>query len=282
MNRLAIAWLLAACGVCTALAQAPASETPKSRRVAATLWSEEGLSKIAVKGLDVVYAKPGATLAGYKQMMLRPISVAFQRDWEKQSAPGSRIPIGAKDSQRIKDRLAALVREEVVRQLSEGGYTLVDAPGEDVLDVELSIIDLNVAAPDIQSAGRVETFGVSAGEMTLVAALRDSVTGDVAMNGTDAMANVGSARAITLHTHAHDADGVQVSVADVGSGIPEEDLERIFAPFVTSKTSGIGLGLAVCVSIIHTHRGTIWATNNPIRGATVHFKVPAVEDMAAV
>jgi len=181
MNRLAIAWLSAIVGVCTAFAQAPASQTPKSRRAAATAWSEEGLAKIAVKGLDVVYAKPGATLAGYKQMLLRPISVAFQRDWEKQSAPGSRIPIGAKDSQRIKDGLAALVREEVVRQLSESGYTLVDAPGEDVLDVELSIIDLNVAAPDIQSAGRMETFAVSAGEMTLVAALRDSVTGDVAM-----------------------------------------------------------------------------------------------------
>jgi len=181
MNRLAMILLLAVGGVCTVSAQAPAGEAPKSRRAAATNWSEEGLVKIAVKGLDVVYAKPGATLAGYKKMMVRPISVAFQRDWERQSAPGSRMPIGAKDSQRIKDGLAALVREEVVRQLSDGGYTLVDAPGEDVLDVELSIIDLNVAAPDIQSAGRVETFAVSAGEMTLVAALRDSVTGDVAM-----------------------------------------------------------------------------------------------------
>jgi two-component system sensor kinase FixL len=102
---------------------------------------------------------------------------------------------------------------------------------------------------------------------------------NLVMNGTDAMANVGSGREITLRTHAHDAAGVQVSVADVGSGIPDEDLERIFAPFVTSKTSGIGLGLAVCVSIIHTHRGTIWATNNPIRGASVHFKVPAVAEM---
>ena len=179
MNRLAIMLLLAVGGVCAAFAQAPAGETPKSRRAAANLWSEEGLSKVAVKGLDVVYAKPGATLAGYRKTMLRPISVAFQRDWEKQSAPGSRMPIGAKDSQRIKEGLAALVREEVVRQLNDGGYTLVDAPGEDVLDVELSIVGLNVAAPDIQSAGRVETFAVSAGEMTLVATLRDSTSGDI-------------------------------------------------------------------------------------------------------
>jgi signal transduction histidine kinase len=71
---------------------------------------------------------------------------------------------------------------------------------------------------------------------------------------------------------------VQVSVTDIGRGIPEEDIERIFSPFVTTKDTGIGLGLAVCVSIIHTHRGTIWAENNPARGATVHFRVPALGD----
>ena len=98
------------------------------------------------------------------------------------------------------------------------------------------------------------------------------------MNGADAMAEAGSGREITLHTHAPDGGGVQVSVKDAGRGIAEEDLERIFTPFVTTKTSGIGLGLAVCVSIIHTHRGTIWATNNDVRGATVHFKLPALGD----
>jgi two-component system, LuxR family, sensor kinase FixL len=101
---------------------------------------------------------------------------------------------------------------------------------------------------------------------------------NLVMNGTDAMADVSAGRKITLHTHTADAGGVQVSVTDVGRGIPEEDIERIFSPFVTTKASGIGLGLAVCVSIIHTHRGTIWATNNDARGATVHFRLPALGD----
>jgi two-component system sensor kinase FixL len=98
------------------------------------------------------------------------------------------------------------------------------------------------------------------------------------MNGTDAMAEVSAGREITLHTRADDAGDVQVSVTDVGRGIPEEDIERIFSPFVTTKASGIGLGLAVCVSIIHTHRGEIWATNNDARGATLHFRLPAWGD----
>ncbi len=103
---------------------------------------------------------------------------------------------------------------------------------------------------------------------------------NLVMNGTDAMADVSSGREITLTTQTTDDGGVQVSVKDVGRGIPEEDIERIFSPFITTKASGIGLGLAVCVSIIHTHRGTIWAINNGARGATVQFSVPALGDMS--
>jgi len=107
--------------------------------------------------------------------------VAFQRDWEKQSAPGTRTPIRAKDAQRIKDRIAALVHQEVVKQLNEGGYALVETAGDSVLEVTLSIVNLDANAPDIKTAGRVETYALSAGEMTLVADLRDSASGDIIM-----------------------------------------------------------------------------------------------------
>src|SRR5512146_809113 len=109
MNRFAIALLLAAGAACTQFAGAQSdAQVPKSRREAASAWSEAGLEKIKVKGLDVVYARPGATLAGYRKVMLAPISVAFQRNWEEQPVPGSRIPISAKDSQRIREQLSAL------------------------------------------------------------------------------------------------------------------------------------------------------------------------------
>jgi C4-dicarboxylate-specific signal transduction histidine kinase len=100
---------------------------------------------------------------------------------------------------------------------------------------------------------------------------------NLVMNAADAMADIDEGREIKVRTQSTDSGGVEVSVVDVGRGIPEGDLERIFSPFVTSKTSGIGLGLAVCTSIIQTHRGTIWATNNAARGASLHFKLPAFE-----
>jgi signal transduction histidine kinase len=70
--------------------------------------------------------------------------------------------------------------------------------------------------------------------------------------------------------------GVVVSVIDQGSGIAPEDLRRIFLPFVSSKSDGIGLGLTVCSSIIEAHQGRLWASNNKDAGATVQFSLPAV------
>jgi len=53
------------------------------------------------------------------------------------------------------------------------------------------------------------------------------------------------------------------------------DLERIFNPFVTTKSEGIGLGLAICRSIVQSHRGKLWASHNEGRGSTLHFTLPA-------
>ena len=70
-------------------------------------------------------------------------------------------------------------------------------------------------------------------------------------------------------------DKVEVSVTDRGSGIPAAGLERIFEPFVTTKSHGMGLGLSICRSIVEAHGGTVWATNNEDRGATLHCELPA-------
>ena len=51
-------------------------------------------------------------------------------------------------------------------------------------------------------------------------------------------------------------------------------MEQIFEPFFTTKEEGMGLGLSVCRTIIAAHRGRLWATNNPDRGATFHFSLP--------
>jgi len=96
------------------------------------------------------------------------------------------------------------------------------------------------------------------------------------VNGSEAMNGAPTGRHLTIRTAA--ADGhVEVSVADRGTGIPPEDLERVFQPFVSTKAGGMGLGLAVCRTIVAAHQGRLWATNNPDHGATIHFTLPAAK-----
>ena len=94
------------------------------------------------------------------------------------------------------------------------------------------------------------------------------------INGCDAMDGRQPDGQLVVRTGSN-ADGkVEVSVSDRGTGIPAADLERIFEPFVTTKSHGLGLGLAICRSIAEAHGGRLWATNNAGRGATLHCEFP--------
>jgi len=164
-----------------AWAAADAPTPPKSKREAAAAWTEDGLQKVDIKGLDLVYVRENATIGGYHKVMLSPISISFRRNWEKTAVPGSNLRIDPKDSQKIKDRLAGLFREQVTKELTDGGYVFADSAGDDVLEINLKIVDLNVTAPNVPAAQRTNIYAVSAGEMTLIAELRDSTTSDPIM-----------------------------------------------------------------------------------------------------
>ncbi len=101
------------------------------------------------------------------------------------------------------------------------------------------------------------------------------------VNGSDAMTENAQGRQLTVSTRMPAVGEVEVTVCDVGGGIAPEDIERIFSPFVTSKADGMGLGLAVCTTIINAHRGRLWATNNATRGATLHFCIPVFSDASS-
>jgi C4-dicarboxylate-specific signal transduction histidine kinase len=71
----------------------------------------------------------------------------------------------------------------------------------------------------------------------------------------------------------------QDQTSDPGPGVDLERIERVFAPFYTTKTNGIGMGLSICRSIIAAHGGRLWAEANQPRGATFQFTLPpGVED----
>ena len=71
---------------------------------------------------------------------------------------------------------------------------------------------------------------------------------------------------------AGDADGVVVEIEDTGPGVPLEMKEQIFNPFVTTKKTGVGLGLAIVSKIVDAHGGSVKLISQPHRGAC--FRVP--------
>lgn len=93
-------------------------------------------------------------------------------------------------------------------------------------------------------------------------------------NGVEAMdgAMVDGARALQISSLRDGIDAIRIEVRDAGTGF--EDAERVFQPFFTTKQHGMGMGLAICRSIIESHGGRLWMANNETRGATVAFTLP--------
>jgi len=138
--------------------------------------SIDGLQLKKTKNLDLVYVKPGATLAAYTKVWLDPAEVAFSKDWE----PPRQFT--DKDREKIRTGLAEEFLKVFTKELQEkGGYQIVNSAGPDVLRVTAGIVDLYITAPDVsqKTAGRVNSYVISAGSMTLVSELRDSETGAI-------------------------------------------------------------------------------------------------------
>jgi len=95
------------------------------------------------------------------------------------------------------------------------------------------------------------------------------------INAIEAMRGVGEEDRQLLVSTRSEPDGVCVEVRDSGPGFAPEALERVFDPFYTTKSGGLGLGLSVCRSIIEAHNGRLWASPNLPRGAIFRFIVPA-------
>ncbi|AXS79346.1 PAS domain S-box protein [Dechloromonas sp. HYN0024] len=98
-------------------------------------------------------------------------------------------------------------------------------------------------------------------------------------NGIEAMSDVPvERRQLTLQAHRLDERLLEITVADHGHGLDEADCEKIFAPFYTTKAEGMGIGLAICRSIIEFHQGRLWVEPRREGGSIFHFTVPIEEE----
>jgi PAS domain S-box-containing protein len=98
---------------------------------------------------------------------------------------------------------------------------------------------------------------------------------NLVINAIEAMSSVDDGpRELTVSTATNEPGAVLVAVCDSGPGVAPGNIERLFEPFYTTKTTGLGMGLSICRSFIEAHGGRLWASANVPRGAIFQFTVP--------
>ena len=102
-------------------------------------------------------------------------------------------------------------------------------------------------------------------------------------NASDAMTNVHDRpREVIIRTARDGADRVRLSVRDAGVGLDSDSISKVFETFYTTKSGGMGIGLAVSRSIIDSHHGKIWVESSEGVGATFAFSIPCQRDLADI
>jgi signal transduction histidine kinase len=105
---------------------------------------------------------------------------------------------------------------------------------------------------------------------------------NLVMNGIEAMQSITDRPCeLVIRSQQDETHRVLVTVTDSGVGISAENADRLFNAFFTTKSSGMGMGLSICRSIVEAHGGRLWATANVPQGATFQFTLPANTDTAS-
>jgi PAS domain S-box-containing protein len=153
--------------------------------------------------------------------------------------------------------------------------------------------DINEAVREISNLTRTEAIRNGVVVQTRLARGPLLIEGDrvqlqqvmlnLIMNAVEAMNTIADgSRELLIRTAVSDDGPVLVTVQDSGPGLDPTNLERVFAPFYSTKSSGLGLGLSICRSIIEAHGGHLWAAAGERRGAIFQFTIPSRAGAEAV
>jgi signal transduction histidine kinase len=151
-------------------------------------------------------------------------------------------------------------------------------PRKDELPMNELILEVVALTRAEAEKARVAVETVLDNELPAIAGDRiqlQQVILNLVVNAIDAMAGGGGGpRELLIVSERDAADCITVQVKDTGPGIDAEHLQRLFEAFYTTKPHGLGLGLAICRSIIEAHDGRLWTEPNKVRGVTFHFSLP--------
>jgi hypothetical protein len=181
--------------------------------------SKDGLHLVKQTSQRLVYVKPGATFSQYNRVAILDCYVEFQKDWQREynsEATGLNNRVTDSDIQRMKDAIAKEFRRVFTDVLQKnGGYQVVDTAAPDVLVLRPAIINVQVTAPDLMTAGMQQTVVRSAGQATLYLEVWDSASNTLLGRVLDAQADkTPYARVANRVTNAQAADLILTAWAE--------------------------------------------------------------------
>jgi PAS domain S-box-containing protein len=188
----------------------------------------------------------------------------------------------ARDLDEVREAVRDIVRDgkraaEVIARI-RALVTKGTAPPREKLDLTDAIRDVLAIVADEAKRKNVTIRTQFADEVPPVFGDRvqlQQVMLNLVMNGLEAMSTVGGrAREMVIIARSIDADQVQVTVEDSGTGLDPNTIQRIFDPFYTTKPSGMGMGLSISRSILQQHGGRLWAAPKDGPGTSFHFTLP--------
>ena len=190
-----------------------------------------------------------------------------QPDVERAKKAIDRAVLNGMRVSEVVDRTHALVRKEPVRkdrlEINEAISGVIGLTRGEALKNDVQVrTQLAESLPVIQG-NRVQI---------------QQVMLNLIVNAVEAMSQMSDDRRELLISTQAEADCVLVAVRDSGPGLSEGDIERAFEAFYTTKSSGLGMGLSICRSIVEDHGGRLWATANVPKGAAFQFTVPVNSD----
>ncbi|HVK94359.1 MAG TPA: sensor histidine kinase [Noviherbaspirillum sp.] len=189
----------------------------------------------------------------------------------------SRVPL---DQQEIFDILTDIVADnrrarhiiDALRGMIRGGETgRVRIDATDIIREVLALLHSEFVAQQVE----VNLACSGACFVQADKAQIEQVLLNLMLNSVESMrSQPADKRRIQLQVKRNDGDEVQVSISDTGVGIPRDQLGSVFDAFWTTKAHGLGMGLAICRSIIEAHGGRIWAECNSDQGAIFLLRLP--------
>lgn len=173
-----------------------------SIRAAEEAETWDGLTRMKARHMDAVFLLPGADFTGYTAVIIEPVEVALRENWQRdvnRSRMGTR-KVTDEQVQKMRTEVAEALPEVFSRDFQKAGWTIATEPAPNVLSLQSAVINIDVAAPDTPSAGRVKSYSFDAGSATLALEVRDSQTRQLLGRAVDARRTPGGSASLQWTT----------------------------------------------------------------------------------